>query len=126
MPTDSTEAMLEDMVNELYYKWVYIIILPLAATAYGSGTYFARDASYSASPTYSKPDQNGYKYMYFVRVLAGEYTVGKSSMVVPPPKDPTKDQHVLFDSLVNNTSSPTIFVVVPDAQSYPEYLITFK
>ena len=34
------------------------------AKAYGVGTYFARDASYSASPTYSQPDSKGYKYMY--------------------------------------------------------------
>ncbi len=97
-----------------------------AAKAYGVGTYFARDASYSASSTYSQPDSKGQKYIYLARVLVGEYTVGSSSMMVPPAKDPQKDVNVLFDSLVNNTSDPTIFVVGPDAHSYPEYLITFK
>ena len=90
------------------------------------GTYFAQDASYSASPTYSKPNDKGHKHMYYARVLVGEYTVGKSSMMVPPPKNPQKNPNILFDSLVNNITTPTIFVVGPDAQSYPEYLITFK
>ena len=93
---------------------------------YGVGTYFARDASYSAHPGYSIPDEDGHKYMYYARVLVGQYTLGGSSMVVPPAKDPDNNPHILFDSLVNNISEPTIFVVGPDAQSYPEYLIVFK
>ena len=90
------------------------------------GTYFARDASYSANSTYSKPDSHGRKHMYYARVLVGEYTVGNSSMTVPPPKNPQLDPHTLFDSLVDNSQNPSIFVVGPDAQSYPEYLIIFK
>ena len=90
------------------------------------GTYFARDASYSADPTYSEPDGQRCKYMYYARVLVGEYTVGKRSMMVPPAKNPHNNPNILFDSLVNNLIEPTIFVVGPDAQSYPEYLIIFK
>ena len=90
------------------------------------GTYFAQDASYSAQPTYSEPDGKGCKYMYYARVLVGEYTVGKSSMMVPPAKNPRKNPNILFDSLVDNLAVPSIFVVGPDAQSYPEYLIIFK
>ena len=51
--------------------------------------------------------------------------MGNSGMVVPPPKKPQRNPNFLFDSLVNNTTTPTIFVVGPDAQSYPEYLIIF-
>ena len=105
----------------------YSIMIPrFTAKVYGVGTYFARDASYSAQPLYSKPDSNGYKYIYLARVLIGEYTVGTGKMMVPPAKDPQKDINVHFDSLVDNTSDPTIFVVGPDAHSYPEYLIIFK
>ena len=63
--------------------------------------------------------------MYLVRVLVGEYTKGISSMIVAPPKDPN-DATVLYDSVVDNTSNPAIFVVFYDADAYPEYLITYK
>ncbi|KAF6385251.1 poly(ADP-ribose) polymerase family member 14 [Rhinolophus ferrumequinum] len=58
------------------------------AVAYGKGTYFAVHASYSANNTYSKPDVNGKKHMYYVRVLTGVYTNGNSSLVEPPLKNP--------------------------------------
>ena len=92
---------------------------------YGRGVYFARDASYSARPTYSPPDATGNKYMYFARVLAGEVTAGSGNMLVPPPKDP-QDPNILFDSVVDNPANPQIFVVFFDAQTYPEYLIVFN
>ena len=73
-------------------------IISHAAVAYGSGVYFARDASYSARSTYSPPDQNGHKYMYFVQVLTGEYTRGSQGLLVPPSKDPTNPT-ILYDSV---------------------------
>ena len=90
---------------------------------HGQGCYFARDASYSNG--YAPPDSQQQKYMYVVRVLTGEYTQGASAMIVAPPKDPN-DPTVLFDSVVNNTSNPSIFVVFYDADAYPEYLVTYK
>ena len=45
-------------------------------------------------------------------------------MKVPPPKDSSKPE-ILYNSVVDNKSSPSIFVVFSDYQSYPEYLITF-
>ena len=92
---------------------------------YGHGVYFARDASYSAQDRYSPPDANGEKYMYLTRVLVGEFTVGDSSVIVPPPKHP-QDHTILFDSVVDDTTDPEIFVVFNDAQAYPEHLIVFK
>ena len=86
--------------------------------------YFARDAEYSARPTYSPPDGNGYKYIYVAKVLTGEFTKGGGGMLVPPHKDPL-NQYILFDSVVDQVASPGIFVVFQDAQNYPEYLITF-
>lgn len=95
------------------------------ATAYGKGTYFAVNASYSAHDTYSKPDANGKKYMYYVRVLTGNYTQGNASLIVPPSRDP-QNATDLFDTVADNVINPSIFVVFYDNQAYPEYLITFR
>ena len=95
----------------------------IIATAYGKGAYFARDASYSNS--YASADAKGYRRMYLARVLTGEYTVGNSSMIVPPAKNST-DPTILFDATVNNQSNPSIYVVYKDPQSYPAYLLTYK
>ncbi|XP_046313880.1 protein mono-ADP-ribosyltransferase PARP14 [Marmota monax] len=95
------------------------------AVAYGKGTYFAVHASYSANSTYSRPDVNGKKHMYYVRVLTGIYTRGHSSLIVPPSKN-TQNPTDLYDSVTDNEQSPSIFVVFYDYQAYPEYLITFR
>ena len=94
------------------------------ATVYGNGVYFARDASYSTQKTYSPPDGTGNRYMYLARVLAGEYTTGRQGMITPPPKG--SDATDAYDTVVDNPSNPTIFVVFYDNQCYPDYLITFK
>ncbi|XP_074857419.1 protein mono-ADP-ribosyltransferase PARP14-like [Carettochelys insculpta] len=94
------------------------------AACYGKGTYFAVNANYSAQDTYSKPDVNGKKYMYLARVLVGEYCVGNQGLITPPSKnsaDPT-DQ---FDSVTDNMTNPSMFVIFNDIQAYPDYLITF-
>ena len=33
---------------------------------------------------------------------------------------------VAYDTLVDNTANPTIFVAMRDSQAYPNYLIQFK
>uniref|UniRef100_A0A4W5MBU7 Poly [ADP-ribose] polymerase n=1 Tax=Hucho hucho TaxID=62062 RepID=A0A4W5MBU7_9TELE len=93
------------------------------ATAFGDGTYFAVGASYSASNTYSRPDHQGQKYMYLCRVLTGDFTAGRHGMTVPPAKSTTTVE--LYNSVTDNPSGPSIFVVFHDNQAYPEYLITF-
>ncbi|XP_074070760.1 LOW QUALITY PROTEIN: protein mono-ADP-ribosyltransferase PARP14 [Macrotis lagotis] len=95
------------------------------ATAWGKGTYFAVKAQYSANDTYSKPDTNGKKHMYYVRVLTGDYTVGNASLLVPPSKN-SQDASVLYDSVTDNMKNPSLFVIFYDNQSYPDYLITFR
>ncbi|XP_006869486.1 PREDICTED: poly [ADP-ribose] polymerase 14 [Chrysochloris asiatica] len=94
------------------------------AVAYGKGTYFAVNANYSANDTYSRPGSNGMKHMYYVRVLTGIYTVGNSSLIVPPSKN-SQDPTDLYDTVTDNTQNPSLFVVFYDYQAYPEYLITF-
>ncbi|XP_068735052.1 protein mono-ADP-ribosyltransferase PARP14-like [Montipora capricornis] len=89
--------------------------------ALGRGVYFARDASYSAG---FARGGTGSRCMYLARVLVGQYCVGNSAMIVPPPKNPSRPE-ILYESVVDNTGSPSVFVVFYDSQCYPEYLITF-
>ena len=93
-----------------------------SGTAYGLGVYFAREARYSVN--YTGRVGYGGRYMYLAKVLVGQYCVGNPSMKVPPPKNSSKPE-ILYNSVVDNQSSPSIFVVFSDYQSYPEYLITF-
>ncbi|KAI7813959.1 hypothetical protein IRJ41_005119 [Triplophysa rosa] len=86
-------------------------------TVYGVGTYFAVSASYSANPLYSIPKSDGTQLMFVARVLTGRYAQGQGTMKAPPEN---------FDSVVDNTQDPTMFVVFHDCQAYPDYLITFK
>lgn len=40
-------------------------------------------------------------------------------------KAPTKNS-TIYDSAVDNTDRPTMYVIFNDTQAYPEYLIYFK
>ncbi|XP_052423134.1 protein mono-ADP-ribosyltransferase PARP14 [Carassius gibelio] len=90
---------------------------------YGNGTYFAVDPCYSAQG-YSKPDFNGHKRMYLARVLVGDFTQGKQGLPVPPAKSSSSAD--LYNSVTDNMTKPTMFVIFNDVQAYPEYLITFQ
>lgn len=101
-----------------------VLSAAFVAACYGNGTYFAVNANYSAQDLYSKPNQNAEKHMYLCRVLTGDYTLGKTGMVAPPPK--TSNSVDLYDSVVEKKDNPQIFVVFHDNHAYPEYLIKFK
>ena len=55
--------------------------------------------------------------MYLARVLVGEYTVGRTGLLTPPPKD--QDLTDTFDSVVDQIPNPEIFVAFYDWQCYP-------
>lgn len=93
-------------------------ICGLNGTVYGKGSYFARDASYSDA--YCREGSCS-KTMFQARVLVGEFTVGRSSYVRPP----LKDNQNFYDSCVNSSSNPSIFVIFEKQQVYPEYLIEY-
>ena len=61
--------------------------------------------------------------MYLAKVLVGKFAHGDKGMRTPPPIDP--NGHELYDSVVDSTEDPTVFVVFHDDQCYPEYLVTF-
>ncbi|XP_030066736.1 LOW QUALITY PROTEIN: protein mono-ADP-ribosyltransferase PARP14 [Microcaecilia unicolor] len=109
-------------INDLGFNRSYA---GLNAAAYGNGTYFAVQAQYSAANQYSKPDASGQKYMYLAQVLAGDYCVGRAGIVTPQSKS-TSDPTNLYDSVTDNTTAPSMFVIFSDNHAYPEYLITFK
>ena len=62
--------------------------------------------------------------MYLAKVLAGEYTQGNSGYKTAPAKVGGTSTDV-YDTVVNNTGSPSVFVTFFDNQCYPEYLIVF-
>ncbi|KAF7694218.1 protein mono-ADP-ribosyltransferase PARP12-like [Silurus meridionalis] len=89
-------------------------------TAYGKGSYFARDAKYSHGYT----GDSSSRCMFVCRVLVGDYTVGHSSYTRPPSKD--GGDTFFYDSCVNEIGNPSIFVVFEKHQIYPEYLIMYN
>ncbi|XP_073241982.1 uncharacterized protein [Porites lutea] len=93
------------------------------ATVYGEGSYFALNSSYSDS--YAKEDTKGSEFMFVAKVLVGSYTKGQSSYRRPPSKEPSNPASDLYDSCVDDRSSPTIFVVFDTDQFYPEYVIEY-
>merc|ERR1712072_1031261 len=78
------------------------------ATMFGKGVYFARDASYSSSPKYSAPCENGTQHMFLCRVVVGEYCTGIKDALAPSVRD--DHTHTLYDSTVDNTPDPNIYV----------------
>ena len=62
--------------------------------------------------------------MYLAKVLAGKYADGEKGMRQPPPFDQER-LDLRFDSVVDKSDDPSIFVIFHDDQCYPEYLITF-
>uniref|UniRef100_A0AAY4D1M5 Poly [ADP-ribose] polymerase n=1 Tax=Denticeps clupeoides TaxID=299321 RepID=A0AAY4D1M5_9TELE len=93
------------------------------ATVYGQGVYFAVNAGLSVSDTYSPPNADGHKFVFMVKVLTGDYTVGQHEMKAAPLKEDSAIP-LRFDSVTDSMSRPTLFVIFNDTQAYPEYLIT--
>ncbi|XP_070559982.1 protein mono-ADP-ribosyltransferase PARP12-like [Ptychodera flava] len=91
-------------------------------TLFGKGSYFAQTAKYSDSYVATN---DLYKMMFLTRVLVGEFAQGNPAYVRPPPKNPEDPNGDMYDSCVNNTQDPTIYVVFESSQAYPEYIITY-
>lgn len=108
-----------------YFMEYYIFPYIFTATKFGDGVYFAVNAEYSCMKTYSAPDRNGVKRMYYCKVLTGDYALGEEGMRVPP-ANPKRGRHYIYNSVVNDLLTPDMFVIFHDSQAYPEYLIYFK
>ncbi|XP_070575650.1 protein mono-ADP-ribosyltransferase PARP14-like [Ptychodera flava] len=90
-------------------------------TWYGKGTYFAVNSAYSMQDKYTPKDNDGYKWIFEVSVLVGEYAKGSREMLAPPFKA-TGDR---YDSVADNVNNPTAFTIFYDNQACPDYIITF-
>lgn len=86
------------------------------------GTYFARDASFSAQRRYSAMDSDGYQYMLLCKVIVGDYVQATPHMK----KTPLKKDGTEYDSLVNSLKKPTVYVVWREFTAAPLFLVKFK
>ena len=109
------------MFGYLHSVYFYGCIISTAA-AYGDGVYFATMFDYSASQIYAPPDSNGQKFIFQCRVLTGQFTQGQEGIKEPP----KRTRELRYDSVVDNTANPTMFVIFKDMQVYPEYVITLQ
>ncbi|XP_070560626.1 protein mono-ADP-ribosyltransferase PARP12-like [Ptychodera flava] len=117
-----TRSQFVDAICQQNFDWR--VSGTTTGTMYGKGSYFARDASYSRS--YTQPDRDGIRQMFLARVIVGAYTDGNSALVKPPPRDPAKPYGETYDSCVNSSRDPSIFVIFDNSQTYPEFLISYK
>ncbi|XP_029289315.1 protein mono-ADP-ribosyltransferase PARP12 [Cottoperca gobio] len=113
-----TDETLIEAICEQNFDWR---MCGVHGTSYGKGSYFARDASYSDRYAQIKSSVN--KIMFVALVLVGEFTKGKGTYVRPPAKENGK---TLYDSCVDSTSDPSIYVVFEKQQIYPEYIIDYS
>lgn len=99
----------------------------LAGTAvgaiHGDGTYFARDARYSDNG-YARTLPTGEKQVLVVDVVVGRWAKGAKGIKICPLLP--GEQYVRYNSLVDNTRNPSIFVVQHSNQAYPAYLLTYR
>ena len=88
-------------------------------TCYGKGAYFAFNASYSCSSTYSRPDALGLKRIFYVRLSVDDNDIvrGTLSLTKPPGK---------YTVATDNLNHPQMYVLFNIPQSYPAYLLTWR
>jgi isocitrate dehydrogenase kinase/phosphatase len=70
--------------------------------------------------------ENSVFHMYVAKVLVGKSVKGDKQMRVLPKRNDPRNPELFYDSAVNDTENPSIFLTFDDHQCYPEYLITFK
>ncbi|XP_067364035.1 protein mono-ADP-ribosyltransferase PARP10 isoform X2 [Channa argus] len=93
------------------------------ATVYGQGVYFAVNSALSVQDQYSPPNADGHKFVFVSKVLTGDFTKGCHSMKTAPLKE-TGDIPLRYDSVTDDITKPSMFVIFNDTQAFPEYLIT--
>ncbi|XP_061085087.1 protein mono-ADP-ribosyltransferase PARP12-like [Conger conger] len=111
-----TDSVHVDAICQQNFDWR---LCGTHGTAYGKGSYFARDARYSHGYT----GASGVRTMFVCRVLVGCYTTGDSSYLRPPSKD--GGDSMFYDSCVDNIHDPSVFVVFEKHQIYPEYILKY-
>jgi poly [ADP-ribose] polymerase 10/14/15 len=85
-------------------------------SAFGKGTYFAKDASYSFSYSTKESLGNEIVYMLLCSVIVGKCIIGFTNMEIDT---------LEADNTINKLENPTIFVTPYDKGGIPKYLIAF-
>lgn len=114
-----------EKTNLIRLLLAHLLLGILSGTVHGDGVYFAKNFSYSANKIYSPEDPlTGLRHIFQCRVLIGIYTTGSSGLKEAPVKPGTTAER--FDSVVDKTPNPSIYVIFKDDQAFPEYLISFR
>ncbi len=82
-------------------------------SAYGIGSYFARDARYSYG--YMHPGKEDVSYMFLADVITERQTSGVGYRTIPSS----------YDCAVDTPNNPSIFVTPHHYGAYPRYIIAF-
>mmetsp|Transcript_90560 Transcript_90560/g.281955 ORF Transcript_90560/g.281955 Transcript_90560/m.281955 type:complete len:147 (+) Transcript_90560:1549-1989(+) len=93
------------------------------ASLWGSGTYFARDASYVAHGGFcGPPNHEGGRQMLMCLVATGIPCLGDANHkgVLPFRRQPHR-----YSCSVDSLSSPEIFIIQNPGAAYPAYLISY-
>ena len=64
--------------------------------------------------------------MFLARVFIGNSCAGSENTKRPPPLNTKRPEGDLYDSCVNDTRDPSIYVIFDRDQCYPEFLIKYK
>jgi len=82
-------------------------------SAYGKGTYFAKNASYSFGYSTKNSARNEILFMLLCDVIVGKIEQGKNN------------EKITADTAVDSIYNPSIYVSPYDAGGIPKYLIAF-
>jgi len=95
------------------------------AGMWGTGNYFAVNASYSDG--YAHQLSDGTKQMFLAKVLTGCSIQLKSdsSLRMPPVKDSSKGV-VRYDTVTGHTNGSQVFIAYSNDKAYPFYLISYR
>ena len=104
-------------------KIVLNLDLIVPATSLGNGVYFSVNSFFYDRELYTPLDPSGYRRMYRVRVLTGDYKIGSPKFYFSPLK--SRNPHVCYHSVTNSVHNPTVFMVFKDVYSCPEHIITY-
>jgi hypothetical protein len=90
---------------------------------YGGGTYFSPNSSFSNGYTHCDPN-TGVKKMFIVRVSLGDSVVEQTLTqgIRKPKVNQSKNRD--YDTIISSNNME--YIVFDNAQSYPEYIITYK
>jgi poly [ADP-ribose] polymerase 7/11/12/13 len=83
-------------------------------SAYGVGSYFARDAMYSKH--YMHSTDSGISYMFVCDIIVGSCAKGIMNCKIDTD---------LFDCAVDNIENPRIYVLPYNYAAYPRYIVAF-